>query len=209
MQIRAGSARRNRTIPSQKGTFDCAFCMHTAPRQKRSQSCVTSQWACVVRRIYNQRHNDSSTAGKVLRFPRGAPVALSRMWLILAWFLVGASFPAMAAQQGVEQAGTVGCPCTQITAAAIMATGVDGGCVDVPPAVVFTRAGDTSVYIASRNLCAVSAPTTRNVEWTAIGNDDEFAACRAAIREAADTLGVPCDTTYTPRAEETQGFPAS
>lgn len=82
----------------------------------------------------------------------------------------------------------------------IVTTGANGACVDVPQAVVLTRNGSLyhSVYVTSRTVCTVSAPPVNRVKWFTITNDGEFDACRTVIREAAETLGIPCTDRFIP-----------
>lgn len=147
-------------------------------------------------------------AGRRWHCRRTPSIVATAVGLFLAMLLVGIG-PAVGAEPSEPPAER--CPCAEMTVANILTTGADGGCVDVPPAVIFTRESNTSVYIASRNLCTVSAPPNRKAEWTAIETDGQFDACRSVIREAADTLGILCTDTYhpTPSRAPTFGSPAS
>lgn len=147
-------------------------------------------------------------AGQREPFRHTPPIVAIAVGLFLVMLLVG-SGPIVGAERSEPPAES--CPCEEMTVANILTTGADGGCVDVPPAVTFTRESNTSVYIASRNLCTVSAPPNRKAEWTVIETDAEFEACRSVIREAADKLGVLCTDTYhpTPSREPTFASPSS
>lgn len=139
---------------------------------------------------------------------RGPPGMLFAMGAVLGVILLG--FAPMA-QSGPEGTGMAACPCPQMTVHNMVTTGENGACVDVPQAVVLTRDGylHHSVYVASRTWCTVSAPTANTVEWIAIANDGEFQACRTVVREAADTLGIPCNDRFMPVRARTLASPGS
>jgi hypothetical protein len=151
-----------------------------------------------------------NTGGRKFHVYRGPPGMLFAMSAVLVATLLG--FAPMA-QSGPEGRGRTACPCPQMTVHNIVTTGENGACVDVPQAVVLTRDDSLHhrVYVASGVLCTVSAPTVNTVEWIAITNDGEFQACRTVIREAADTLGIPCNDRFIPAPvrERTLAYPGS
>ena len=158
-----------------------------------------------VRRKHRQTHDNHTAkvnwiAERRWRCHRAPPVLTAVLSLFLALLLVGISLAA-----GVDQPEPAAkdCPCPEITVTNMVDTGAGGNCVDVPPAVIFTRQANNSVYLASRNLCTVSDPTNRNAEWIAIENSGEFEACRTVIQKAANTLGITCTDTDHPTPSQT------
>jgi len=155
----------------------------------------------------------SKTGGRRWRSYRAPPIVATAMRLFLALLLVGIG-PARGVEPSAPPAER--CPCPEITVADILETRTDGECVDVPHVVTFRRESNhrayiASVYTVSRNLCRVSDPSNRKVEWTAIEMDGEFDVCRNVILTAADTLGIPCTDIYhpTPSRERPFGSPGS